>query len=137
VFTVFIYLQGFRIEMPVKSSRFYGQRESYAVKLFYTSNMPIMLESTLMSNAFIVSQMLSHRFPDNFFVRLLGVWSAARVRPWHASSRENTPQRLRGPVITKASGRGSWWRWDKGRGADSGQKSWFERSSQLLPVEGI
>jgi protein transport protein SEC61 subunit alpha len=36
--------------------------------------MPIMLESALTSNVFIVSQMLSSRFPDNFFVRLLGVW---------------------------------------------------------------
>jgi len=36
--------------------------------------MPIMLESALTSNVFIVSQMLSNRFPDNFFVKILGVW---------------------------------------------------------------
>ncbi|KAF8519476.1 putative endoplasmic reticulum insertion protein SEC61 [Hysterangium stoloniferum] len=74
VFAAVIYLQGFRIEIPVKSNRFRGQRGSYPVKLFYTSNMPIMLESALTSNVFIVSQMLTNRFPDNFFVRLLGVW---------------------------------------------------------------
>jgi protein transport protein SEC61 subunit alpha len=79
IFAVVIYLQGFRIEIPVKSSRFRGQRGSYPVKLFYTSNMPIMLESALTSNVFIISQMLATRFPSNFFVKLLGVWE---VRPF-------------------------------------------------------
>ena len=74
VFAAVIYLQGFRIEIPIKSSKMRGQRASYPVKLFYTSNMPIMLESALTSNVFLVSQMLSSRFPDNFLVRLLGVW---------------------------------------------------------------
>jgi hypothetical protein len=74
VFAAVIYLQGFRIEIPVKSNRFRGQRGTYPVKLFYTSNMPIMLGSALTSNVFIISQMLSSRFPNNFLVRLLGVW---------------------------------------------------------------
>jgi protein transport protein SEC61 subunit alpha len=74
VFAVVIYLQGFRLEIPVKSNRFRGQRGSYPVKLFYTSNMPIMLESALTSHIYIVSQMLFSRFPDNFLVKILGVW---------------------------------------------------------------
>lgn len=79
VFAVVIYLQGFRIEIPVKSNRFRGQRGSYPVKLFYTSNMPIMLQSALTSNVFIVSQMLATRFPSNFLVRLLGVWEVSTL----------------------------------------------------------
>lgn len=74
VFAAVIYLQGFRIEIPVKSNRNRGMRGSYPVKLFYTSNMPIMLESALTSNVFLVSQMLFSRFPNNLFVKLLGVW---------------------------------------------------------------
>ncbi|KAF7310035.1 Protein transport protein Sec61 alpha [Mycena indigotica] len=74
IFGAVIYLQGFRIEIPVKSNRFRGQRGSYPIKLFYTSNMPIMLESALTSNVFILSQMLANRYPSNLFVRLLGVW---------------------------------------------------------------
>ncbi|KAG8983881.1 translocon subunit [Tulasnella sp. JGI-2019a] len=74
IFAVVIYLQGFRIELPVKSNRNRGQRGVYPIKLFYTSNMPIMLQSALSSNVFIVSQMLFSRFPDNLFVKLLGVW---------------------------------------------------------------
>ncbi|BFZ61172.1 translocon subunit [Saitoella coloradoensis] len=76
VFAVVIYLQGFRVEIPVKSNRFRGQRGTYPVKLFYTSNMPLMLQSALTSNIFLVSQMLWNRFPDNILVRLLGAWDA-------------------------------------------------------------
>ncbi|CAG8723107.1 11924_t:CDS:2, partial [Acaulospora colombiana] len=81
VFAVVIYLQGFRVELPVRSNRFRGQRSTYPVKLFYTSNMPIMLQSALTTNVFLISQMLYNRFPDNFLVRLLGVWS-----PYEGSS---------------------------------------------------
>jgi preprotein translocase subunit SecY len=74
VFAVVIYLQGFRVEIPVKSNRVRGQQGAYPVKLFYTSNMPIMLVSAMVSNIFFISQLLYKRFPDNFLVRLLGVW---------------------------------------------------------------
>jgi protein transport protein SEC61 subunit alpha len=77
VFAAVIYLQGFRIEIPVKSNRNRGMRGSYPIKLFYTSNMPIMLESALTSNVFLVSQMLFSRFPNNLFVKLLGVWEVS------------------------------------------------------------
>ena len=62
VFAAVIYLQGFRVEIPVKSSRQRGMRGSYPVRLFYTSNMPIMLQSALSSNIFLFSQMLYSRF---------------------------------------------------------------------------
>ena len=81
IFLLVIYLQGFRIEIPVKSNRFRGQRGTYPVKLFYTSNMPIMLESALTSNVFIISQMLATRFPSNLFVKLLGVWEPLEDSP--------------------------------------------------------
>ncbi|KAF2479044.1 SecY subunit domain-containing protein [Neohortaea acidophila] len=76
IFGVVIYLQGFRIEIPVKSSRQRGMRGSYPVRLFYTSNMPIMLQSALSSNVFLVSQMLYTKLPDNLLVRMFGVWEA-------------------------------------------------------------
>jgi len=43
IFAVVIYLQGFRIEIPVKSNRFRSLRDTYPIELFYNSNMPIML----------------------------------------------------------------------------------------------
>src|SRR5271156_284061 len=74
VFAAVIYLQGFRVEIPVKSSRQRGARGSYPVRLFYTSNMPIMLQSALSSNVFLISQMLYSRFSENLLVKLIGTW---------------------------------------------------------------
>ncbi|MCJ1416273.1 translocon subunit [Xylographa parallela] len=74
VFAAVIYLQGFRVEIPLKSSRQRGMRGSYPVRLFYTSNMPIMLQSALASNYFLISQMLYSRFSENILVKLLGAW---------------------------------------------------------------
>ncbi|CDR41980.1 CYFA0S08e02234g1_1 [Cyberlindnera fabianii] len=76
VFFLVIYLQGFRYEIPVRSTRQRGPFGTYPIKLFYTSNTPIMLQSALTSNYFLISQMLFSRFPNNPVVRLLGVWSA-------------------------------------------------------------
>ncbi|KAL7753564.1 translocon subunit [Sorochytrium milnesiophthora] len=81
VFAIVIYLQGWRVEIPVKSNRMRGQTGNYPIKLFYTSNMPIMLQSALVSNYFLISQLLYTRFPENFFIRLLGVW-----KPFEGSS---------------------------------------------------
>ena len=81
IFAVVIYLQGFRVEIPVKSNKFRGQQGTYPIKLFYTSNMPIMLQSALVSNIFFISQMLYRRFPDALFVRLIGVWANAEGVP--------------------------------------------------------
>ncbi|KAF9474890.1 SecY protein [Pholiota conissans] len=65
----------------VKSNKFRGQRGTYPIKLFYTSNMPIMLQSALTSNVFIVSQMLASRFPSNMLVKILGVWEPLEDSP--------------------------------------------------------
>merc|ERR1712061_864373 len=74
VFGVVIYFQGFRVDLPIKSARFRGDYRSYPIKLFYTSNIPIILQSALVSNLYIISQMLASRFGGNFFVNLLGIW---------------------------------------------------------------
>uniref|UniRef100_H2ZA98 Translocon Sec61/SecY plug domain-containing protein n=1 Tax=Ciona savignyi TaxID=51511 RepID=H2ZA98_CIOSA len=74
VFGVVIYFQGFRVDLPIKSARYRGQQSSYPIKLFYTSNIPIILQSALVSNLYVISQMLAVRFRGNFIISLLGVW---------------------------------------------------------------
>ena len=86
VFGIVIYLQGFRVEIPVKSNRMRGQQGTYPIKLFYTSNMPIMLQSALVSNIFFISQMLFKRFPTNFIIRMLGVWQNEEGVPQDAAT---------------------------------------------------
>jgi len=69
------YFQGFRVDLPIKSARYRGQYSSYPIKLFYTSNIPIILQSALVSNLYVISQMLAVKFQGNLIVNLLGVWS--------------------------------------------------------------
>nr|QWE91220.1 Sec61 alpha 1 subunit [Placidida sp.]QWE91225.1 Sec61 alpha 1 subunit [Placidida sp.]QWE91226.1 Sec61 alpha 1 subunit [Placidida sp.]QWE91227.1 Sec61 alpha 1 subunit [Placidida sp.] len=74
VFLVVIYFQGFRVELRLKSQRQRGLTSAYPIKLFYTSNIPIILQTALVSNLYFISQLLSKRFPTNLLVRLLGDW---------------------------------------------------------------
>eukprot|EP00941_MAST-03F_sp_MAST-3F-sp1_P002426 g2426.t1 len=74
VFTVVIYFQGFRVELPVKYQKYRGQTGTYPIKLFYTSNIPIILQTALVSNLYFFSQLLYKRYKDNVVVKLLGVW---------------------------------------------------------------
>lgn len=52
VFAVVIFFQGFRIDLKVSHERQRGQAGTYPIKLFYTSNMPIILQSSLVSNLY-------------------------------------------------------------------------------------
>jgi len=74
VFCVVIYFQGFRVDLPVKYQRQRGQPGSYPIKLFYTSNIPIILQTALVSNLYFMSQLLYRKFSDNILVNLLGRW---------------------------------------------------------------
>jgi len=65
------------VDLPIKSARYRGQYSSFPIKLFYTSNIPIILQYALVSNLYMISQMMSVKFAGNFFVSLLGVWSDA------------------------------------------------------------
>ena len=47
VFLVVIYFQGFRVDLPVASKNRRGAKQVYPIKLFYTSNMPIILQVRL------------------------------------------------------------------------------------------
>lgn len=74
VFLIVIYFQGFRVDLYVKYQKIRGQQGSYPIKLFYTSNIPIILQSALVSNLYFFSQLLYRRFKSNLIVNLLGQW---------------------------------------------------------------
>merc|ERR1712151_675487 len=74
VFFIVIYFQGFRIDLAVKYQKFRGQQGSYPIKLVYTSNIPIILQTALVSNLYFFSQLLYRRFKSNMLVNLLGQW---------------------------------------------------------------
>ena len=74
VFVIVIYFQGFRVDLPVKYQRQRSGPGTYPIKLFYTSNIPIILQTALVSNLYFMSQLLYRRYPTNPFVNLLGQW---------------------------------------------------------------
>merc|ERR1711879_923273 len=74
VFFVVIYFQGFRVDLAVKNQKVRGQMGSYPIKLFYTSNIPIILQTALVSNVYFFSQLIYKRFKANMLVNLLGQW---------------------------------------------------------------
>lgn len=105
VFALIVYFQGFRVDIPIKSSRFRGQAGSYPIKLFYTSNMPIILQSSLVASLFGISHLLSVNFQDNIIVRLLGYWSSnnGRLEPvsglcYYLSPPENLRDVISDPI---------------------------------------
>merc|ERR1712137_1096928 len=79
VFFVVIYFQGFRVDLQVKNSKVGGAQGSYPIKLFYTSNTPIILQTALVSNLYFFSQLLYRRFKSNMLVGLLGVWQEVEM----------------------------------------------------------
>ena len=66
--------QGFRVDLPVRSKQRRGAQQNYPIKLFYTSNMPIILQSALVSNLYFISQLLYKRYGGNLIVQLIGRW---------------------------------------------------------------
>ena len=55
-------LLGWRVDLPIKYAKFRGQQGKYPIKLFYTSNMPIILQTALVSNLYFLSQLLYNRY---------------------------------------------------------------------------
>ena len=81
IFLVVIYFQGWRVDLPIKYAKLRGQQGKYPIKLFYTSNMPIILQAALVSNLYFLSQLLYNRYGGNILVRLLGVWKEMKDSP--------------------------------------------------------
>lgn len=79
VFLVVSFFQGFQVNVAIHNKGQRGHSEAYGIKLFYTSNMPIILQSTLLSNLFFVSRLLHNRFPSSLPVQILGKWRQSGI----------------------------------------------------------
>jgi protein transport protein SEC61 subunit alpha len=80
VFCVVIYLQGLRVELPMESTQVKGYTGRWPIRLLYSSTMPIILQSYLVSHTSTLSRFLYDRFPNFFLVKLLGVWEMNEKR---------------------------------------------------------
>mmetsp|Transcript_13835 Transcript_13835/g.30121 ORF Transcript_13835/g.30121 Transcript_13835/m.30121 type:complete len:474 (-) Transcript_13835:180-1601(-) len=77
IFAACIYMQGWRVNLTVKLQKSRGLERPYPVKLFYTSNMPIILQTALVSNIYFISKMLYNSAPNSPFIKLIGEWGVA------------------------------------------------------------
>merc|ERR1712096_392696 len=77
VMSIVVYFQGFRVDLPIKHQRERGNiaARTYPIKLFYTSNIPIILQSALVSNMFLISQALYNSLRGNFLINIIGQWT--------------------------------------------------------------
>ena len=76
IFLVVIFFQGFRVNMPLSSNK-HTSTSAYPIRLFYTSNIPIILQTALVSNMYFFSQMLFRNFKGSFLARFFGDWQDA------------------------------------------------------------
>lgn len=74
VFFIVIYFQGFKFEVKITHKNEPGRYRTYPIKLFYSSNIPIILQTALVSNLYFFSQILYKRYKNNFLIKLLGQW---------------------------------------------------------------
>lgn len=74
VFLIVVFFQGFHVDLATVRVNSTQPSEPFQIKLFYTSNMPIILQTSIISNFNFFSQLLFRRFRTNFLVGLLGTW---------------------------------------------------------------
>lgn len=79
LFFLVVYLQRLRVDLPLRNSKTHGAVVTYPIRLFYTSNTPIMLQSALTQNLVMISQLLFSRFPDSILTRVLGLWEVSKT----------------------------------------------------------
>ncbi|MCW4009999.1 MAG: preprotein translocase subunit SecY [Candidatus Bathyarchaeota archaeon] len=76
-FLIIIYLNGYRIELPMSYAGYKGFRSKYPIKLLYVSNLPVIFASALFANVYFFSQLIwstSNKSNSNFWLNLLGTY---------------------------------------------------------------
>jgi preprotein translocase subunit SecY len=57
-FLIIIYLNGFRIELPMSYAGYKGFRSKYPIKLLYVTNLPVIFGSALFANVYFFGQLI-------------------------------------------------------------------------------
>lgn len=76
VFLIVIFFQGFHINLRLSNNKTTSETP-YSIRLFYTSNIPIILQTALVSNLYFFSQMLYRNFKGTFITSIFGSWQEA------------------------------------------------------------
>lgn len=79
IFFIVIYLQSFQIRVPLIHQQHKGYKTEIPIKLFYTSNMSVILQSMFVSNFYIVSRLLYEKFSKTVLINLIGKWEGNKI----------------------------------------------------------
>lgn len=71
---IVVWFQDFQVKLQLSARKTKGHRQPFPIKLFYTSNIPIILQTAFVSNIYFFTQILATRFRGNFIVGLFGKW---------------------------------------------------------------
>jgi len=74
VFLLVVSVQGFEVKIKVQQQNQSKASYSKSIKLFYTSNIPVILLTALISNMYFISQLLYKQYGGNLLVKMLGTW---------------------------------------------------------------
>ena len=79
IFFIVIYLQGFKVRVPLIHQQHRGYKTEVPIRLFYTSNISVILQSMFVSNFYILSKILYERFNKTILINLLGKWENGKI----------------------------------------------------------
>ena len=79
IFLMLIYMQRFTATVELISQKNPGYVQKIPVKLFFTQNMSVILQSMLVSNFYRISQLLHDRFHKSMLIKLIGSWQGDKI----------------------------------------------------------
>ncbi|OAG31438.1 protein transport protein SEC61 subunit alpha [Nematocida displodere] len=74
MFGLVIYLHNIRLNMPLESTQHGVSPPKWAIKLFYVSSMPIIIQKQAITTFYGISRFLALRYPRSWVVQVLGRW---------------------------------------------------------------
>ncbi|MFX1319006.1 MAG: hypothetical protein ACFE9O_07675 [Promethearchaeota archaeon] len=79
-FVLVIYMESFRVNIPLQYARYRGFRGQYPIKLLYVSNIPVIFTQALYANVLFITQILWVQVPalqTSFWFNLIASYTAA------------------------------------------------------------
>ena len=76
VFIAVLFLEHIKIDIGLMTTVNRMEPKPFEIKLFYTSNTPIIIQSTIINQFCLFSKMISTHWPDSLITRILGVWQS-------------------------------------------------------------
>lgn len=74
VYVAVIFFEHIKIRVGLQTTMNRMQPQPFEIKLFYTSNTPIIVQSTIISQVCSFSKIICSHWPDSLVTRILGVW---------------------------------------------------------------